>query len=329
MKYLALDTNIYLDMVVSRNKGHKSESYNQMQKLLDFGEIRLLVPSIIITEVKRHLDTEIEKIFNELKDIKKRVEGLYWINNVEEMRAFTALIPAVKTGIKDLHSLFEEKKNQYISDAHALFNKLFEHENVIILEETPNILHRANIRKLHKKRPFHYNDTKKDSIADAVIIETLINIKENDSINFTQDDQIFFIARNPKDFSEQQQNSELHSDIKESLDLAELTNQFNYRIHFTKTLLDDFRDEIEHAGVLEELEHERERELYEEFEYEEMERNREAGGLISLSADWEQIIIDLPKVDKMMEYLNECKENLLSDFESFSEDYCILQEKSA
>ncbi|WP_053361369.1 PIN domain-containing protein [Bacillus sp. FJAT-27251] len=322
MKYLALDTNIYLDMVVSRNKSHKSESYNQMQKLLDYGEIRLLVPAVIITEVKRHLDQEIEKIYEELKRIKKSVEGLYWINNVEEMRAFTTSIPAVKTGIKELHSLFEANKNQYISDAHALFNKLFEHKNVIILEETQNILHRADKRKLHKKRPFHYNEPDKDSIADAVIIETLINIKDyNNLINFTPDDQLFFISRNTADFSDKQQNTALHSDIKESLGLSELTEQFNYRIHFTKTLLEDFKDETEHAGFLEELEQERARELYGELEYEEIARNREAGGLIPLSANWEEIISERPEIYEMMKFLNECKENLLSNFAGFSEDY--------
>lgn len=88
MKYLALDTNIYLDMIVSRNKSHKPEAYEQMKKLLDYGEIRAVVPSIIIREVNRHIENEIEKINSHLKLIKKNVESLYWINNVEEMQIF-------------------------------------------------------------------------------------------------------------------------------------------------------------------------------------------------------------------------------------------------
>ncbi|CEP83714.1 Uncharacterised protein [[Clostridium] sordellii] len=35
MKYLMLDTNIY--MVVSRNGSHKADSYYQLKKLLDYG----------------------------------------------------------------------------------------------------------------------------------------------------------------------------------------------------------------------------------------------------------------------------------------------------
>ena len=35
MKYLMLDTNIYIDMVVARNGSHKADSYYQLKKLLD------------------------------------------------------------------------------------------------------------------------------------------------------------------------------------------------------------------------------------------------------------------------------------------------------
>ena len=62
MKYLMLDTNIYIDMVVSRNGSHKADSYYQLKKLLDYGQIRLLVPKIVITEVFRHIDNDIDKV---------------------------------------------------------------------------------------------------------------------------------------------------------------------------------------------------------------------------------------------------------------------------
>ncbi|AUN14324.1 PIN domain-containing protein [Paraclostridium sordellii] len=62
MKYLMLDTNIYIDMVVSRNGSHKADSYYQLKKLLDYEQIRLLVPKIVITEVFRHIDNDIDKV---------------------------------------------------------------------------------------------------------------------------------------------------------------------------------------------------------------------------------------------------------------------------
>ena len=51
-----------------------------------------------------------------------------------------------------------------------------------------------------KKRPFHYGgkDNNKDSIADAIIIESLINIKS--LIDISNEDYIYFISRNPTRF---------------------------------------------------------------------------------------------------------------------------------
>src|SRR5690606_42123109 len=48
--------------------------------------------------------------------------------------------------------------------------------------------------------------------------------------------------------------------------------------------------------------------------------------LISLSANWDEIICEHPEVYKMMEFFNECKENLFSNFERFSEEYFDIME---
>ncbi|CEP83713.1 Uncharacterised protein [[Clostridium] sordellii] len=70
-------------------------------------------------------------------------------------------------------------------------------------------------RSIYKKRPFHYGgkDKDKNSTADAVIIESLINIKS--LININNEDYIFFISRNPADFSADkgQNKNVLHEDI--------------------------------------------------------------------------------------------------------------------
>lgn len=47
MKYLSLDTNIYIDMIVSRENDHKPDSYKRMEKLLKFDQIKLLVPKLL------------------------------------------------------------------------------------------------------------------------------------------------------------------------------------------------------------------------------------------------------------------------------------------
>lgn len=324
MKYLALDTNIYLDMVVSRDRTHESDSYNQMEKLLDYGEIKLIVPAIVITEINRNLNNEIEKVFQHLKSIKKSVNELYWINNVEEMKIFKENVPSVQEQIKKLHRLYEENKNQYLIDAQNLFEKLFIHKNVIIIEENQEIIFKANQREIHKKRPFHYNQ--KDSIADAVIIETLVNIKKVIP-TFSTEDNLYFITRNYKDFSSEKNKEELHSDIQKSIQTVNFSEQFNYRVFFSKTLLEDFKEEAEHVGVLEELQLERDRELIEDLKYEEIESSRQAGGLSSLYLDWEEKISELTELQEMMSIFNRYTDTLTGNFESFAEDYFEIIEK--
>ena len=40
MKFLMLDTNIYINMIVARDKSHKSESYEKLKNLFEYGEIK-------------------------------------------------------------------------------------------------------------------------------------------------------------------------------------------------------------------------------------------------------------------------------------------------
>lgn len=320
MKYLILDTNIYLDMIVSRTKGHKSDSYDHMQKLLDYDEIKLIVPAVVVTETKRHLGSEIKKVKTHLQKINSNIKNLYWINKIEELETFNNNIKAMKEVASNLLQSF--KVEEYISDAHSLFDRLFGHDNVLILEETSNILAQSNRRRLHKKRPYHYNEKEKDSFADAVIIETLLNLEDyKELIDLKEDDKLYFVSQNTKDFSDEVDNNSLHPDILESLKLKALDDQFNYRIHFTKTLLEDFREEIESAGLREELEDLWEEELIEEFRKEEIARNRESGGLRSLSADWYEIVSEKPEIYDLLSYFTEVKEELERHYASYSEDF--------
>lgn len=62
MKYLLLDTNIYIDMIVSRNTSHTADSYELLKKLLDYDKVKIILPAIIETEIKRHIASEIQNI---------------------------------------------------------------------------------------------------------------------------------------------------------------------------------------------------------------------------------------------------------------------------
>ncbi|RKL65079.1 hypothetical protein CR203_22695 [Salipaludibacillus neizhouensis] len=327
MKYLMIDTNIYIDMVVARNQDHNPESYNHLIKLLDYGEIRVIAPKIVITEVFRHLDNEIDKIGQAIKGVKGTINNLYWVNNNEEIEQFNEKLKPVKKGINDLNDEFKNNKNKYKENSKNLFNELFNHVNTIIIDETEEIVFKATQRKIHKLRPFHYGKDK-DSMADSIIVETLINIQ--DLMTFNTDDAIYFISRNTSDFSEKEDRSLLHKDIKLSLELKEISNQIHYKLLFTKALLEDFKDETEHVGLIEELKAEekweKEIQIQESKDYE-IEMRREAGGLSSLSADYDETIAELDEIQNLIGKLEQFQVEFAVEYENYSELYSLLDDE--
>ncbi len=328
MKYLMLDTNIYIDMVVSRNKAHKPESYKNLKDLLDTGEIRLLVPKIVINETLRHFDDEIEKLESKAKSIKKILKSTYWLNNTVELEKFNSLLKPAKESIDKLIHEFSLNKDTYKEDFKNRLNLLFYHNNSIILEETEEIMLKANQRSLYKKRPFHYNEPTKDSFPDAIIIETLINIKSFQNLDV---DSIVFISRNPKDFSANLESNRevLHDDILNDLRDNDLLNKVTYSTLFTKTLLDEYREEIVNAGLIlqfeEEANYEKEM-VIEEIEFNQLEHYRELGGLPSLTADYEEILSKDSEIEKFMNLLQNIQQNLSCVADSYNEIFSELQE---
>jgi len=330
MKYLIIDTNIYIDMVVSRNESNKAESYNQLMKLLDYGEVKLIVPKIVITEVFRHINNEIDKVGQSISMMKSKAKSLYWINHIEDLVRFNRNLKPIKSGINALVDEFNSNKDKYKEECKELFDNLFNDDNSIILEENQSIIFNATQRKVHKRRPFHYGgkkDNDKDSMADSIIIETLINIDELLELNI--DDKIYFISRNPVDFSDKGDKNLLHEDIIEDLELKGLLGRVNYRLLFTKTLVEDFKDEIEAAGLTAQLEleveYERKEDIKESYCLQE-DMERESVGLSSLSSDYEERLCDLDEIRALMDLLEEMKNDIQKKCEEFSLAYYDLEE---
>ena len=326
MKYLMLDTNIYIDMVVSRNGSHKADSYYQLKKLLDYGEIRLIVPKVVITEVFRHIDNEIDKVGQSINEIKRRANNLYWINHNQELEKFNQILNPAKTSINRLVDEFDENSEEYKIEYRELLNKLYINDNCFIVEENQDIVFKAMQRSIYKKRPFHYGgkDNDKDSTADAIIIESLINIKSLIDIN--NEDYIYFISRNPADFSvdKSQNRNVLHEDILSSIRDKGMSDNVKYSTLFTNTLLEEFKEEIESAGLTEELEaeaeYERKLEIQESYELQD-DYERESVGLSSLSTDYELVISEKDSIISFIELMEEIREEIRGKCEEYCDKY--------
>lgn len=328
MKYLFLDTNIYLDSIVLRNKSNKAEIYEYLIKLLEYGEIRLIVPEIVINEVFNHVDNEINKIGDNLKEIRSRAKGLYWINHVEELKSFDNSISDVKKCLNEISDKYDNNKERYKTEYLERLNKIFNHKNTIKIKEDQTILNAALTRKIYKKMPFHLNDVEKDSMADAIIIETLINFRPSTGIS--ADDKIYFISKNWRDFSADKDNKNVfHDDILNSIKEKNLTENINYSTLFAETLLTEFKDEINNVNIAEELENElkwEEEELKRESIESYYENIRESAGLSPLSGtDWEYKVSCEKKVQKLIDLINEMEEEFKKIYYTYKERYMKLE----
>ncbi|WP_435924450.1 PIN domain-containing protein [Paenibacillus sp. DYY-L-2] len=325
MKYLLLDTNIYIDMIVSRNKSHTADSYETLKMLLDHDQVKILLPAIIETEVKRHIAGEVKNVGKLVEEAGKSIDKVYWINHVEEIRKYNEKISPLKQALGNMVDEFGRNEERYINDATQKITGLLQYRNVIRLEENRDLLLKVQRRKLYKQCPFHIEG--KESWADATIIETLINIRDFVTIN--DEDRIYFITRNHKDFSkgtDKTEKEQIHPHIEEALRQNNLLQLFNYRLHYSKTLIKDFSEETQEANIYQQLieeEEEERRQMVEDSRRDLNKMERESVGLSSLSSDDAYIegISESTEVEELTNTIDSLLSSLGAEIEDAIDEY--------
>ena len=318
MKYLLLDTNIYLNIAVNRRKDINNKLLETFSKLLQYGEIRIILPAIVRHETFKHLEYEISKVGTNLEDAKKSIEKIYWVNGIDQ-GAFNIndYKKNAKGSIQEAYDYFNKSKEDYILEIESRINSIFESDYTVFIDDNEDLINKSLKRKIYKKAPCH----KKESYADAIIAEVLINLK--DYIDLSEGDIIYFITDNPKDFSksEEKYKEVLHPHIICDLRQFQMDELVEYRLNFGKFIMMDLSEEIINANVKEEFEREFEEEqaIEEATYYSDLEdMERQSAGLPSLSS------FD----DYVHDVITESKEviKILDLFELINEVYIDLEE---
>ncbi len=282
MIYVMLDTNIIIDMLVERRKYINAKLVKSFIQLLDKDEICLLVPEIVKTETYRNIESEFDKVGNNLKHTIDSIDNLYGVILInDESFDLEKYKDSAKKELVELKSSFEKNEEKYKKDIYNVIELLFSHKNSKILPDK-DLMGQVFKRKVYKRAPFH--KVEKESNGDGVITETLINIGKY--VDLKEEDKIFFVTGNYKDFSESKDRKDVfHADIAEDfvnngLDgKIELVNQFGILV--SKKL----KDQKIHAEELERLEKEfmqEELEAQAEYEEEMSDLERESFGLSPL-----------------------------------------------
>ena len=331
MIYVLLDTNIIIDMVVDRRHQINNHLLGKFVRLLDSDEIKLIIPEIIKEETYRHLEEEFDKVGKRIEQALDTISGLY---GVATLKVDGLDLSEYKKNTRlELHKAlteFQSNKDVYKKDVMDTIELLFSHQNCILIDDI-TLMDKVIKRKFHQKAPFH--KIEKESNGDGIITETLINIKQ--FITIAEEDKIYFVTGNYKDFSDTNQNGKdiLHRDIRCDLQKSGLEDKVIYTRSFGQLVSKELKGNLEHVKLLEELEEQQQEE--EELYYAEMsDLERESAGLSSLASfdsnvdeylwrfreELERLEADFLDIDDEIDeilnfYQEECME-LLSDIDS-------------
>lgn len=320
MKYVMLDTNIFLEMLVDRNNKISPELMGTFIKLLDYDEIKLVIPQIITVETYRHLEDEIQKVGTNIQAVIKSTKELYGVNtytiNGLDIREYK------KEACKQLNAAkleFKENRDKYIEELCNIMEKVFAHKNCIIIQDDDFLCSAVVKRRIYKKAPFHIEQ--KESFADGLIAETLIHIKNY--VDIEDVDEIIFVTRNYKDFSNTHGKAdELHPDIIADLKYENI-NEVVYVREFGKLIREVLKDNVIAADLAAEFQKELEEEEAEEkalWESDMEDLAREGVGLSALSSfgsNFEDEFAD-----------SDFHDTLVSLFERLGAEYRVLEEYS-
>ncbi len=324
MKYVMMDTNIYLDMLVDRRKSISNNTVSAFKQLLDYNEIKLVVPQIVVYEVHKHIEEQLLEVGNIIKKAISAVNDIYDVCGMSETEESLNANENKKLATKQLKALkekFKLNKALYLSKLNELIDEIFSHDNCIIIDDDDNIRSLCLKRKIYKKAPFHIDN--KESFADGTITTTLINLKR--FIDISDSDTIIFVTGNKTDFSDSKNKDILHADILDDLTKEELDKKVTYITNFGVLVRVELKDEVNRASLKEEFEKDLEEEEYQQIcDYNDS--CRESVGLSSLSG-FEDFFIDnfaessfSKKILSIFVRLNKCYSSLEDLFVFYDEE---------
>ena len=206
---LILDTNIWISHIA---KDKPSGIFDSFKKQVSDGDIILLTNDIILDEWKRNKENIIKEITKEIKNTSK---------NATKIRPF--LDPSSQTIIDELFVKISANENERIKLAEK---RIMEVEvlmsEAIKMEVTDEMKVTVANWALDKRAPFKQ---KSNSVGDALILLSVVKHRENDgSSDFRPG---FFISFNHTDYSQREDPNEIHEDLQELLDGANLAYERN------------------------------------------------------------------------------------------------------
>jgi nucleoid DNA-binding protein len=280
INYISLDTCTWIYIV---NGTEPVSHLNFIKQELDKGNLRLILPKMVIEEWNRHKNDTVKKgtlkFFKETLLSLKRLAKLVGEELEEPFWAFLKEEKKDGDDFKGLIEKFQAKKKQIEESVKSnieTVESIFKHSNTIIIEDTDKIKLKASELAISKKAPF----IKKNSFADAIIVLSFIEYVKDKSIEGAK-----FISYNTDDFCKKENGkTELHPDLAPFFN--DTKSEF-YKI--VGEVLNTIKENIVSEETLQLIKERQEDIFDDDYSCEECDGNREGYG--NVVAFWNEIDI--------------------------------------
>jgi hypothetical protein len=234
-------------MVVNRRNNISSKLITDFAALVAVGGIEIMLPDIVQYETYKHLEEEVEAIGILLNKQISNIKNLYWLTGfqADEIDAESYKNRAKKP-LCELLDIFDQQKSNYVTEVRRSINSIFESEHTKLIATDEELMQKVMKRRIFKKAPMHKEN--KESFADALITEVLINAKKYIQLN--DNDVIYFITENYTDFSLNKTQKEFfHPHIEADLKAAGIFEHVKLINSFSKLVALELQEEIKAANM--------------------------------------------------------------------------------
>lgn len=233
MTYLILDTNIWIYLANSYNPKHKNyenglhfKLVESLKKLIDSEDLVILTNDIIIEEWNRNKEAAKKLIEKYRITVEGNKNSITNIKKMLEVKEKNKLDEIFEKYVENIEKLIQDNERHIIDVEDLLINK----SHRIEIPNKVKII--ATDRAVKKLAPFKGN--KSNSMADAVILLSSIEYLKNkrkqlwwiEEFPHSYPDSIF-VTNNKGDFSDPNNESEIHEDLKPLLDEVAMKYEMN------------------------------------------------------------------------------------------------------
>lgn len=202
MKYLLIDTCVWIDLAKSSEMNNVSE---KLQDIIAREDVQLLVPEIVISETKNKIRSAVDE---HIKDLQIKIKSAKE-TNTRLITDYNISIPNISDHSNKIATSVEMFCKSFPDTINKILSTL---ENNMSLKHTDEDKILALDTAIHRKAPQHRG---KNNIADSLIIISFSQFIKSKQFNNNLD-EAHFITHNIKDFSQVNgDNNKIHPELEE------------------------------------------------------------------------------------------------------------------